>query len=618
MGQHRRRAPPGRPSTVARCHQAYRGRLGRDRFDRRALRRSRVCRALGWRRVTRCPAGRRGAGRRRLRRRWWCRLGRRGRRRCRGGAGPCRRRGWRIRSGERVVPETHIVTVADCRVRNPLWRVRPGAAAAGDEEHPVRTRGWEALGIARRLVIDLADSDPERAVCRGGVLDPAGLEHGEGRDGRGVEPDALAHHRFVAELDDDPGVMRRRRLGAYGRGRPDSRGRGSRAEPDREQRHGERDAQWARGHPRLRRRVVGERPGQPDPRQLRSHLVAGARTAVERIRCARKRGRDLGGGEGIGSGVAGEGVAAAGVLGGDQLGERGVATRRPAGRLRVLPGGEQGLDHQGGGIGVGAGARLVGEAAVTVLLGVQPGQRRGIAALRPRRVERHQHHRRGVGVAGVEVGGAVGIVFDEQEVPAAITVLSGDEVMDRGDGHRLAGGDQALDGQRLGECLAIAVDAGAVHGLELGDQVDAAEGAGVEVGGDHRLDEQPACARTGAGRGGMTAQVGHHRRAGAVSQRLGVVTGGGRPDRVLLADRVGARPLRDRSVRPRLLRLQILDRPRRRVDLRGCSAIAGGEDERCRPHRRGGRKRGHSAGPAHGLIPHAAMAPHPAGVVLAA
>ena len=55
-----------------------------------------------------------------------------------------------------------------------------------------------------------------------------------------------------------------------------------------------------------------------------------------------------------------------------------------------------------------------------------------------------------------------------------------------------------------------------------------------------------------------------------MAQRLGVVAGGGGPDRVLLADGVGARPHRDRPVRRRLLRLQVLDRPRRRVDLRGC------------------------------------------------
>ena len=38
------------------------------------------------------------------------------------------------------------------------------------------------------------------------------------------------------------------------------------------------------------------------------------------------------------------------------------------------------------------------------------------------------------------------------------------------------------------------------------------------------------------GRGGLGREVGHHRRAAAVPQRLGVVAGGGRPDRVLRAD----------------------------------------------------------------------------------
>ena len=54
----------------------------------------------------------------------------------------------------------------------------------------------------------------------------------------------------------------------------------------------------------------------------------------------------------------------------------------------------------------------------------------------------------------------VGIVLDEQVVPAAVTVLGGDEVVDGGGGHGLTGGDQALDGEGLGECLAVTVDAG--------------------------------------------------------------------------------------------------------------------------------------------------------------
>ena len=72
-----------------------------------------------------------------------------------------------------------------------------------------------------------------------------------------------------------------------------------------------------------------------------------------------------------------------------------------------------------------------------------------IAGVDPGGVERHEHHRGRVGVAGVEVGGAVGIVLDEQEVPAAVAVLGGDEPMDGGGGHRLMGGDQPLDGERL-------------------------------------------------------------------------------------------------------------------------------------------------------------------------
>ena len=89
------------------------------------------------------------------------------------------------------------------------------------------------------------------------------------------------------------------------------------------------------------------------------------------------------------------------------------------------------------------------------------------------------------------------------------------------------------------------------------------------MGGDHRLDEQAAGAGGGAGRGGMGGEIGHDRWAGAVAQRVGVIAGGGRPDRVLRADAVGARPLRDRPVARRLLRLQVLDRLRCGVHLRG-------------------------------------------------
>ena len=88
----------------------------------------------------------------------------------------------------------------------------------------------------------------------------------------------------------------------------------------------------------------------------------------------------------------------------------------------------------------------------------------------------------------------------------------------------------------------------------------------MRPGGDHRLDEQPAAAGGGAGRGGVGGEIGHHRRAGAVAERVGVVAGGGGADRVLRADAGGARPHRDRPVTRRLLRLQIEQRPGR--DLR--------------------------------------------------
>ena len=89
--------------------------------------------------------------------------------------------------------------------------------------------------------------------------------------------------------------------------------------------------------------------------------------------------------KGSGRGVAGEGVATAGVLGGDQLGERGVAARRPGGASGFCPAASRAWSTRAVEFGIGPGAGLVGEAAVTVLLGVQPGQGRGIAAARRRR-----------------------------------------------------------------------------------------------------------------------------------------------------------------------------------------------------------------------------------------
>src|ERR1019366_5079591 len=201
--------------------------------------------------------------------------------------------------------------------------------------------------------------------------------------------------------------------------------------------------------------------------------------------------RDLGGGEGVGSGVAGEGEAAVTVLGGDELGEGSVATRRPGGRVRVLAGGDQGLEDERGGIRIGAGPGLVGEAAVTTLLGVQPPQCAAVPAVHPGGVQGHEHHRGGVGVAGVEAGV---IVPDEQEVPATVAVLGGDEMAGCGRRNRLVGGDQTLDGERLGEGLAVTEDTGArvVEAVERAEQVDAAEGGGAEPGGGDRLDQFPA------------------------------------------------------------------------------------------------------------------------------
>src|ERR1019366_2090461 len=183
--------------------------------------------------------------------------------------------------------------------------------------------------------------------------------------------------------------------------------------------------------------------------------------------------RDLGGGEGIGGGVAGEDEAATAVLGGDQPGERRVSSRRPGGCVRVLAGGEQGLEDERGGVGIGPRAGLVGEATVGVLLGVQPGQGGAIPGVHPGGVQGHEHHGGGVGVAGVEVGGTVGIVLDEQVIPTAIAVLGGDEMVERRGRDRLVGGDESLDGEGLGEPLAVAEDtgSGAVEAVQGGEQV---------------------------------------------------------------------------------------------------------------------------------------------------
>ncbi len=338
---------------------------------------------------------------------------------------------------------------------------------------------------------------------------------------------------------------------------------------------------------------------------------------LRRIGLHRQRRRDLSGGEGIGGGVAGEGEAAVAVLGGDELGERRVAAGCPSGSVRVLAGGEQRLEDERGGIGVGARAGLVGEAAARqVLLGVQPGERGTIPAVHPGGVQGHEHHGRGVGVAGVEAG----VVLDELEVPAAVAVLGGDEMAEGRRRDRLMGGDQPLDGEGLRECLTVAEDAGAgrVEAVEGGEQVDAPEGGGVEPGGGDRLEELTTRPGGGAGGGGVGSEIGHDRGAGAVAQRVGVVTGGGRPDRVLLADRVRARPHRDRSVTPRLLPLQVFDRPRQGIDLRGRAAGSNGEGEQRCARRSSGRQCGDPPGPAHVGTPRGEGNSTLAGVVLAA
>lgn len=97
-------------------------------------------------------------------------------------------------------------------------------------------------------MIDLAHGIAEAAVRLHCVLDAARLEDRERGDRRSREADALADHGAVAVLDDNPDVMRRGRPSAQRRCRADPRRRRRGAEPDREQRHHERQAEQTLDH----------------------------------------------------------------------------------------------------------------------------------------------------------------------------------------------------------------------------------------------------------------------------------------------------------------------------------------------------------------------------------
>ena len=205
-------------------------------------------------------------------------------------------------------------------------------------------------------------------------------------------------------------------------------------------------------------------------------------------------------------------------------------------------------------------------------------------------VQRHQHHGRRVGVAGVEVGGRLGVVGVVLVVPAAVTVLGGDEELDGGGGHLGTGSHQSLDGEGLGERLAVAVlPRGRVVGrAQRGEQILPAEGLGGVSCRDHRLDQLAAPSRVarGAGLGGARRQVVHHRLPRARSERLGIVSAGGGADRVQLAVRVAPRGSGDCPARP-LLGPQVEEgsgrggraRPRRHPDGRACR-----DQTQCRHH----------------------------------
>ena len=287
---------------------------------------------------------------------------------------------------------------------------------------------------------------------------------------------------------------------------------------------------------------------------------------ADRVGLQQQRERDLAGGEGVGVGVAGVGVAPVRVLRRLQVGERSEPARRPPRRERVATRRHDRLHHQRRRVRVAAGAvgpRLILEAAISVLLGRQPGQRTRVTAVLPGCVHRHQHHRRRVGVAGViRIGG---VVLDVLVVPAAVTVLGAHQERDGSRGHRGPGGHQPLDGERLGESLAVAVLAGhrVVARRQRRQQVLAAEGGGITAGGDHRLDQLAARPRVTHRAGGSSVggQVAHHRGPRRRRQSVGVEAVGGRSDRVQLAVRVATPRLRDRAVRL-LLRSQVGERAR--------------------------------------------------------
>ena len=132
------------------------------------------------------------------------------------------------------------------------------------------------------------------------------------------------------------------------------------------------------------------------------------------------------------------------------------ATRR---RLGIPASGEQALDHQRGGIGVGPGAGLIGE-PLAVLLGVQPGQGRAFwpripAALRAMSTIAVEL----VSLVSKSVAALGSSLMGRKSQPPSLSWAAA-RWWKRGRRHGLTSGDQSLDGEGLGECLAVAEDTG--------------------------------------------------------------------------------------------------------------------------------------------------------------
>ncbi len=232
--------------------------------------------------------------------------------------------------------------------------------------------------------------------------------------------------------------------------------------------------------------------------------------------------------------------AAVGGLAGAQVRQDVVRPLRPGRALRILAGGDERLQHDRIGVGIGWGSvrRREEEATVGELLGVQVGQAgRGLGRVTAGGVQRHQRDRR---VVGIPVPRRL---LGRVVRPAAVGALQGSEVVRRVGRHRGPGRHQAENRQRLAERGPVSVRAGVgvVQRRESAEQVATREGRRISAGRDdrqNRLARLRRVARRGVGRRGQEAQRGGRARAAFESGRI--VARGRRPDDEVgrLADRV--------------------------------------------------------------------------------